>query len=534
MTRFLSLSTEDWQAYAIALVLVTSYFLYRRASKARASFPPGPRGWTWPILGNILDFNIDQSRLHLQFSEWKLTYGDIVGLKVAGQSIIVLNSRSVVLDLLGGRAAVYSDRPSMPFFRDLIGWDWVLPLQHYGREMHLQRRMIDRAINTEFSRHFYGMIAQEARILASCLVSNPQEFDKLFLRMTGRTLLRFTLGNQTDQDREKTMVMADALEEGLSLGTSVAGAHLVDLMPSRNISQCLDFVQELIQVHSGIVASGTFGVQDKECSTGYGKSLSAMEKSLCSHSIQEDSVSSDPSMLRLLVEQNKQMDGSIKDEKSIKAAVTASYTAGAVSGTETLRVFVLAMMRYPDVQRKAQALIDAAIGRKGLPTLDDRPSLPYIEAILKETLRWKPVSPLAFPHRTTADDVYKGYFIPKGSTVLPNSWQCLQDEGDYPDPENFLPERFCDSTGSVLLNNVPEPRQFAFGYGRRVCPGRNFAENILWVNIATLLSVFDIRRPDGQKEPRIFSHMGLMKPEPFECLFVPRSEGRLNQLLADK
>ncbi|SJL13069.1 uncharacterized protein ARMOST_16506 [Armillaria ostoyae] len=90
--------------------------------------------------------------------------------------------------------------------------------------------------------------------------------------------------------------------------------------------------------------------------------------------------------------------------------------------------------------------------------------------------------------------------------------QCLQDAGDYPDPENFLPERFCDSTGSILLNDGPEPRQFTFGYGRRV---------------------FDIRRPDGQKEPRIISHMGVMKPEPFECLFVPRSGDRLNQLLAD-
>ncbi|KAK0194554.1 hypothetical protein F5146DRAFT_441235 [Armillaria mellea] len=92
----------------------------------------------------------------------------MVGLKVAGRSIIVLNSPSAVLDLLRGRGAVYSDRPRTPFFRELVGLDWVLPPQPYGQEMHLQRRMIDRAINTEFPRHFYGM-AQEARILASRL-----------------------------------------------------------------------------------------------------------------------------------------------------------------------------------------------------------------------------------------------------------------------------------------------------------------------------------------------------------------------------
>ncbi|PBK63147.1 cytochrome P450 [Armillaria solidipes] len=384
--------------------------------------------------------------------------------------------------------------------------------------MHLQRRMIDRAINTEFSQHFHGMIAQEARILASRLVANSQEFDKFFLRMTGRTLLRFTLGNQTDQDREKIMEMADAFEEATSLGTSVAGTHLVDLMPS------------LASLPLALFGSKTKSTVLHLRETAHNLLNNPYEMK---QQDRENSVSSDPSMFRLLVEQNKQIDGSIKDEKSIKAVVTASYSAGVITGTETLKVFVLAMMHYPDVQQKAQALIDTVIGSRGLPTLDDRSSLPYIEAILKETLRWKPVIPLAFPHRTTVDDVYKGYLIPKGSTIMPNSWQCLQDAGDYPDPENFLPERFCDSTGSILLNDAPEPRQFTFGYGRRVCPGRNFAENILWVNIATLLSVFDIRRPDGQKEPRIISHMGVMKPEPFECLFVPRSEDRLNQLLAD-
>ncbi|KAK0223999.1 cytochrome P450 [Armillaria fumosa] len=528
MAQFLSLSTENWKSYVIALVLVTSYFLYQRVSKARASFPPGPRGWTWPILGNILDFNIDQSRFHLQFSEWKSTYGtltqqckpvnlwypgDIVGLKVAGHSIIVLNSRSAVLDLLGGRGAVYSDRPSMPFFRDLVGLDWVLPLLHYGREMHLQRRMIDRAINTEFSRHFYGMIAQEARILALRLVANPQEFDKFFLRMTGRTLLRFTLGNQTDQDREKTMEMADAFEEGLSLGTSVAGTHLIDLIPSL-----------------ASLPLALFGSKTKSAVLHLRESTQILLNN--PYEMKKQDMAS-----RCL--QWRRVSVHIQHRRTVCPRISpcSAFLSNKINkwtGTETLKVFVLAMVRYPDVQRKAQALIDAVIGRKGLPTLDDRSSLPYIEAILKETLRWKPVSPLAFPHRTIADDVYKGYFIPKGSTVLPNSWQCLQDAGDYPDPEDFLPERFCDSTGSVLLNDVPEPRQFAFGYGRRVCPGRSFAENILWMNIATLLSVFDIRGPDGQKEPRIFSHMGLMKPEPFECLFVPRSEDRLNQLLADK
>ena len=63
------------------------------------------------------------------------------------------------------------------------------------------------------------------------------------------------------------------------------------------------------------------------------------------------------------------------------------------------------------------------------------------------------------------DDIYNGFLIPKGSTIIGNSWGCLNDEHDFPEPERFYPDRFSD--GKVLFNDVTEPRRFAFGYGRR-------------------------------------------------------------------
>lgn len=68
----------------------------------------------------------------------------------------------------------------------------------------------------------------------------------------------------------------------------------------------------------------------------------------------------------------------------------------------------------PDVQSKAQQEIDRVVGRERLPTFEDWESLPYTEAIMREILRWKPVTPLGLPHRVVADDIYKGYLIPKG------------------------------------------------------------------------------------------------------------------------
>ena len=80
------------------------------------------------------------------------------------------------------------------------------------------------------------------------------------------------------------------------------------------------------------------------------------------------------------------------------------------------------MSLYPDVQKRAQAEIDAVIGPNRLPTLADRSRLPYVEALVSEVLRWGPIGPVCIPHRLMEDDVYNGYFIPKGTVILANVW----------------------------------------------------------------------------------------------------------------
>lgn len=80
------------------------------------------------------------------------------------------------------------------------------------------------------------------------------------------------------------------------------------------------------------------------------------------------------------------------------------------------------MTVYPEVQRKAQEEIDRVVGQDRLPTMTDRENLPYIEAMVKEVLRWHPVAPMALPHTSIDSDVCEGYFIPKGSMLLANVW----------------------------------------------------------------------------------------------------------------
>ena len=88
----------------------------------------------------------------------------------------------------------------------------------------------------------------------------------------------------------------------------------------------------------------------------------------------------------------------------------------------TLLAFMLAMSVYPDVQRKAQAELDAVVGHDRLPTFQDRDRLPYINAICNEALRWMPVGPLGVPHRLIQDDEYNGYLLPKDTIFIVNLW----------------------------------------------------------------------------------------------------------------
>ncbi len=84
--------------------------------------------------------------------------------------------------------------------------------------------------------------------------------------------------------------------------------------------------------------------------------------------------------------------------------------------------FFLAMARFPEVQRKAQYELDSVVGPDRLPEFSDKPSLPYLSALVKELLRWHVVTPIGVPHRVMEDDEYRGEFIPGGATIFVNAW----------------------------------------------------------------------------------------------------------------
>ncbi|KAG9025529.1 hypothetical protein FRB95_010078 [Tulasnella sp. JGI-2019a] len=204
---------------------------------------------------------------------------------------------------------------------------------------------------------------------------------------------------------------------------------------------------------------------------------------------------------------------------------------------------MLAMLLYPKVQAKARAEIDRVIGDDRFPTFANKDSLPYLNAVLLETLRWHPIVPLGVPHRVTQDDVYEGRLIPAGATVFFNAWGILHDERHFPDPMTFNPDRYLETKSAVNDDVSPiNPWDASFGYGRRVCLGIPVARTGLWIAMATILSAFEIRPKVDPvtKKPIVpkASWVGKTQstPEPFECDIRPRSKewaDKIREAVAD-
>ncbi|KAF4610004.1 hypothetical protein D9613_010336 [Agrocybe pediades] len=200
-------------------------------------------------------------------------------------------------------------------------------------------------------------------------------------------------------------------------------------------------------------------------------------------------------------------ESKLKHQQEVIKDTASAIFIGATDTTQVaVQIFILAMLCYPDVQKKAQAELDRVLGGR-LPEPTDETDLPYITAVVKECLRWKPLAPIAVPHMTSKEDIYRGYYIPEGAI----------DERTYPNPTTVIPERFLKD--GKLDPTVQDPVKILFGYGRRACPGTHIALSLLWLTVASILKTFDISKAiddDGNViEPSMEFHAGVVCSETY-------------------
>ncbi|KAG8967856.1 hypothetical protein FRC03_009143 [Tulasnella sp. 419] len=135
----------------------------------------------------------------------------------------------------------------------------------------------------------------------------------------------------------------------------------------------------------------------------------------------------------------------------------ATMEGGSGSTASFIQGFVLFMMAYPEVQRKAKEELDIVVGPHRKPTLDDIENLPYLRAVIKEMSRIRPIAPISMPHSILQEVYYKGYRLPADAMLFVNTYGIFHDEALFEDPEEFRPERYIQHPLGLKPNAEIDP-----------------------------------------------------------------------------
>ncbi|EJF63284.1 cytochrome P450 [Dichomitus squalens LYAD-421 SS1] len=435
-----------------------------------------------------------QVRMWEGFRDLSAKYGDMIRLRMFSQDMVVLGSPGVIFELLDRRSANSSDRkqtPSIP----LMGHDTTFGLMSAGQTWKNHRRAFWQQFNPTAVTKYYAMQREMAYMLVGMMFKEPTELEKNLQDSIAAMLVRTLFGFDAQDRNDRVLKLVwDCIEGTREL--LISGGFLMDFFP------ILRFAPSFVPFQRKLARWRTINEHFKdELFAQYKAELKTQERDAY------------PCMVGEVIASLTDGSGSehmlASAEHIAKSITLDAVNAGTDTTTSILQTIFFAMSLYPSVQAKAHAELDAVVGPDRLPDFSDRESLVYLDAIIKETMRWMPSSPLGLTHCTREDDIVNGHFIPAGTVLLGNIWACLHDPAVYDDPETFRPERFLRD--GRLDPDARDPGELSFGFGRRICPGRHFGLAAVYINVASALHVFDFSPPvdaHGREiriEPRMVS-----------------------------
>ncbi|KAM6963025.1 cytochrome P450 2J2-like [Aplochiton taeniatus] len=181
------------------------------------------------------------------------------------------------------------------------------------------------------------------------------------------------------------------------------------------------------------------------------------------------------------------------DEANLVLCSLDMFLAGTETTSTTLQWAIIFLIKHPHVQEKVHAEIDRVIGQSRQPAMADRPNLPYTDAVIHEVQRMGNIVPLNGPRMAVTDTTLGGYFIPKGTSVIPILTSVLFDETEWETPGIFNPGRFLDVDGKLVKREAFLP----FSAGKRACLGEGLARMELFLFFVNLFQKFSLSTLDG-------------------------------------
>ncbi|KIJ15177.1 hypothetical protein PAXINDRAFT_34612, partial [Paxillus involutus ATCC 200175] len=473
-----------------------------RRERKRTPLPPGPT--PLPLLGNALSVNIEEP--WKTYTEWQAMYGGLLYARLLDQEFVILNSQSDAVELLEKRSQIYSDRPFIATVEP-YGLGCGFAFERYGDHWRLCRQIFHQTFCADSALTFRPMQLRRARQMIVNLIDKPDQYASHFSTFSAAVAMSAVYDYEPIPRNDPMVHIVDSFTQ----------AFIPAVTPEKAL--LLKFFPFLLHIPDWFPGSSV----KCEARTSYEWAIKMIETPY--QHVQKRMEASQHPTFSMVSDHITRMQKCDEPHRSQYETALKHASASAIIGTVTdggqtssaIRVFTLAMVENPHVWKRAQAEIDASIGMDRFPDFDDRPSLSYVEAVLRETIRWQPVVPLGVPHAPSSSDIYEGFYIPKGMAMS-------RDEARYPNAEQFTPERFL-TAGGTLTND--DPAEYVFGFGRRRCPGRYTADASLWSAIVTMLASLEFTlAKDGEGEdimfePKYFN--GITRhPENFPCHISPR------------
>ncbi|KAI0795531.1 cytochrome P450 [Abortiporus biennis] len=500
---------------ALTFVSILVYVLSSEVQRRR--LPPGPQ--PIPFLGN--KHQVPNRKPWFKFKEWNEKYGPIISLHLGRTPVIVLGTAQAAWDLLDRRSDIYSSRPRFVVAGEILSENLRGLMLPYGEDWRRFRKVLHSGLHIRRAETYIPSQSLESKVALKQILEQPEDWEKHIQRYAASVVVSLSYGRRIN-GVDEWIVKENMNAMDCTFTSSIPGKYLVESWPwLLKLPRYLQwFRAEPERQRQRDVKLYTTLVNDVKA---------RMADNTCPDCLTSQILINEGLGPEIGHPNTEGRHGRTMSELEVAYTVSSPFGAGIETTAGTLSSFVLAMLHYPHIIDKAQEELDSVVGQSRMPEIEDKTKLPYINAIVNETLRWRPVAILGgTPHAVTADDEYKGMFIPKGSTVFANFASIMHDPTTFPSPDQFIPERFLPK--SPLYNPQMDPFDLPFGFGRRICPGMHLARNSIFMNISRLLWAFDIKPaldsndceviPDSWNYTEGFNS----RPVSFNCRFAPRND----------